>query len=172
MKKVCKHTHWEPVGVDNGAADYCMKEETRVPGEGPWEFGKKPLHQNVKGECTQARAEKNALIMEKSLDELQTTGEISICQVPMLKRAKDIIMAERAEKEVKRLKGKLHEHNVWFYGPEGIGKTGWAIDYFTDNGGYYQKDKSKYWNNYGNQPNITVNDRDWETIRCVRVAYL
>ena len=23
MKKVCKHTHWHPVGVDNGAGDYC-----------------------------------------------------------------------------------------------------------------------------------------------------
>ena len=37
MKKVCKHTHWHPVGVDNGAADYCQKEETRL--EGPFEFG-------------------------------------------------------------------------------------------------------------------------------------
>jgi len=23
MKKFCKHTHWQPVGIDNGAADYC-----------------------------------------------------------------------------------------------------------------------------------------------------
>ena len=30
MKKVCKHTHWHPVGIDNGAGDYCMKEDTRV----------------------------------------------------------------------------------------------------------------------------------------------
>lgn len=49
MKKVCKHTHWHPVGIDNGAAAYCMKEDTRI--EGPFEFGEKPLHQNVKGEC-------------------------------------------------------------------------------------------------------------------------
>lgn len=51
LKKVCKYTHWTVVGIDNGADQYCMKEETRV--EGPIEFGEKPLHQNVKGECKQ-----------------------------------------------------------------------------------------------------------------------
>ena len=91
MKKLCKHTHWQPVGVDNGAADYCQKDETRV--EGPYEFGEKPLHQNVKGECKEARAEKNKMLLEKDLDELQETGEIALSQVPMLKRAKDIIEA-------------------------------------------------------------------------------
>ena len=49
MKKVCKHTHWTAIGKDNGADEYAMKEETRV--EGPWEFGQKPLRQNVKDEC-------------------------------------------------------------------------------------------------------------------------
>jgi hypothetical protein len=44
--------------MDNGVAEYCNKKETRV--EGPWTFGTKPLRQNVKGESTQARAEKNA----------------------------------------------------------------------------------------------------------------
>lgn len=41
MKKICKYTHWEPVSKDNGAADYCMKEETRL--QGPWTFGERPL---------------------------------------------------------------------------------------------------------------------------------
>lgn len=40
MKKIHKAVHWEPVRVDNGASEYCMKEDTRV--EGPWEFGTKP----------------------------------------------------------------------------------------------------------------------------------
>jgi len=44
MKKLCAHTHWEPVGKDNGASSYAMKEETRV--EGPWEFGSRPLQMN------------------------------------------------------------------------------------------------------------------------------
>lgn len=135
-----------------------MKEETRVSGEGPWEFGKKPLHQNVKGECKQARQEKYQLLMTKDLDELARDGEIDISQVPVLKRAKDICEAIRQKKEVKGLVGELADHNVWFYGPPGIGKSGWLIDYFTDNGGYYEKDKSKYWNNYENESNILIDD--------------
>lgn len=46
MKKICQETHWEPVVRDNGAADYCMKEDTRV--EGPFEFGTKPVRRNKK----------------------------------------------------------------------------------------------------------------------------
>jgi len=48
--------------------------------------------------------------------------------------------------------------NVWIYGPAGIGKTGWIIDYFTDNGGFCKKDKSKYWNSYNNEPNVLIKD--------------
>jgi len=62
MKKHCQHTSWTPVTRDNGASDYCLKEDTRI--EGPWEFGIKPLRQNVKGECKEARAAKNAMLME------------------------------------------------------------------------------------------------------------
>lgn len=54
MKKMCKHTHWTPVNTKDSAWQYCHKEETRV--EGPWEFGERPLRQNVKGESAQARA--------------------------------------------------------------------------------------------------------------------
>lgn len=46
LKKHCRHSHFEPVKVDNGAAKYCMKEDTRVAG--PWEFGVKPVQRNSK----------------------------------------------------------------------------------------------------------------------------
>lgn len=32
--------------MDNGAAEYCNKEETRL--EGPWDFGIKPVKRNSK----------------------------------------------------------------------------------------------------------------------------
>ncbi len=48
MKKLDSKVHWEPVKFNNGADDYCMKEDTRV--EGPWEFGIKPARRNVKGD--------------------------------------------------------------------------------------------------------------------------
>lgn len=47
MKKLDAKVHWEPVRVNNGANEYCMKEDTRV--EGPWEFGIKPAKRNVQG---------------------------------------------------------------------------------------------------------------------------
>lgn len=46
LKKHCSKAHFEPVNVDNGAAAYCMKEDTRL--EGPWEFGTKPVKRNSK----------------------------------------------------------------------------------------------------------------------------
>lgn len=46
LKKHCQRAHFEPVKRDNGASTYCLKEDTRVPGEGPWEFGEKPMQRN------------------------------------------------------------------------------------------------------------------------------
>lgn len=46
LKKHCKKAHFEIVKVNNGAHDYCMKEESRL--EGPWEFGIKPIQRNNK----------------------------------------------------------------------------------------------------------------------------
>lgn len=76
----------------------------------------------------------------------------------MLKRAKDIITAIKQKKEVTALEGALEDHNVWIYGTAGKGKTGWLVDYFNDNGGYYEKDKSKYWNNYDQEKNVLIDD--------------
>jgi len=48
MKKVCSHSHFEPVKFNNGADEYCNKEETRL--EGPWTFGIRPARRNLKGD--------------------------------------------------------------------------------------------------------------------------
>lgn len=44
MKQHCSRSHFEVVKYDNGASDYCLKEDTRL--EGPWEFGLKPARLN------------------------------------------------------------------------------------------------------------------------------
>lgn len=56
-----KHTHFEPVRRDNGAADYCMKEDTRLAG--PFEFGTKPLRRAVKADM----ATRNAAIIQNPI---------------------------------------------------------------------------------------------------------
>ena len=46
LKKVEKKMHIESVKINNGAHDYCMKEDTRL--DGPWEFGLRPVQRNCK----------------------------------------------------------------------------------------------------------------------------
>lgn len=53
LKKHCSKAHFEPVKKDNGAADYCNKEETRL--EGPWDFGIKPVKRNSKTDWDRVR---------------------------------------------------------------------------------------------------------------------
>jgi len=53
LSKIWKAANHTPVKKDNGAKDYCCKEETRV--EGPWEFG----------EYLTLNGNKNAEIAEK-----------------------------------------------------------------------------------------------------------
>ncbi len=56
------------------------------------------------------------------------------------------------------MQGSLHEHNLWVYGQAGIGKTSYYIDYFSERGGIYDKDKSKYWNCYNNEVAVLIDD--------------
>lgn len=46
IKKHDNSLHIEVVKVNNGAHDYCMKEDTRL--EGPYEYGTKPVQRNNK----------------------------------------------------------------------------------------------------------------------------
>lgn len=46
IKKYDNKLHIDIVKKDNGAAKYCMKEDTRL--EGPWEFGTRPVERNSK----------------------------------------------------------------------------------------------------------------------------
>lgn len=79
LKKHCKRAHFEVVKRDNGASDYCLKEETRI--EGPWEFGIKPARKNVKGDT----AARNAQILELGVEKCVEEGLIHIKEYLKLK---------------------------------------------------------------------------------------
>lgn len=53
VKKLCNKAHYEEVRINNGAHDYCMKQDTRV--EGPFEFGTKPVQRNSKVDWQEQR---------------------------------------------------------------------------------------------------------------------
>lgn len=55
LKKVCKKSHFEAVKANNGADEYCNKEETRI--EGPWTFGIRPARLNKKGDLQRRNQE-------------------------------------------------------------------------------------------------------------------
>lgn len=46
IKKFWNKLHCEPVVINNGADDYCMKDDTRI--DGPWTFGERPVKRNSK----------------------------------------------------------------------------------------------------------------------------
>lgn len=80
LKKHCKRAHFEIVRRDNGASDYCLKEETRI--EGPWEFGVKPARKNVKGDT----AARNKQILELGVEKCVEEGLIHIKEYLKLKQ--------------------------------------------------------------------------------------
>ena len=67
LKKVCPKSHFELVKKDNGASEYCNKEETRL--EGPWTFGVRPARVDKKGDRARQNMELVAMGPAKALEE-------------------------------------------------------------------------------------------------------
>lgn len=145
MKKMCPHTHWEPVRINNGADDYCNKEETRV--EGPWSFGVRPARLNKKGD----KARRNKELIEMGPEKAVEEGHIDIKDYDKVKRNIDLYKNCTSEHQAL---DKLE--NYWYWGPPGSGKTSRAIKETEDK--YYDKDKTKYWNGYTNQSDVLIDD--------------
>lgn len=53
IKKKDMRLHIEIVKINNGADEYCMKEDTRI--DGPWEFGVKPVKRNSKTDWAEVK---------------------------------------------------------------------------------------------------------------------
>jgi len=80
LKAHCGKSHFTPVSRDNGASDYCLKEQTRL--EGPWEHGLKPARKNVPGE-TKTR---NETILKLGVEHCVAEGLIHIKDYLKLKQ--------------------------------------------------------------------------------------
>ena len=70
--------------VNNGADDYCNKEDTRL--EGPWTHGIKPARLNKKGDL----ARRNLELVEMGPEKAVEDGIISIINYPKVKSAIDL----------------------------------------------------------------------------------
>ncbi len=84
LKKNCAKSHFEPVKKDNGAAEYCNKEETRI--EGPWSFGVRPARLNKAGD----KARRNKDILEHGVIKAVDEGLIRIEDLRKVKQSVDL----------------------------------------------------------------------------------
>lgn len=139
MKKVCKHTHWAPVAQDNGASEYCLKQDTRL--EGPWEFGKKPMDRTSAKDWDQIWSQAKA-------------GKVE--DIPADVRVRCYSQIKRIEKDHQVIEERTVEKKCyWYYGPPGTGKTRKAT---SENPGAYKKLANKWWDGYQGQKVVIIDD--------------
>jgi len=146
LKKICRFSHFELVKVNNGADEYCNKEDTRI--EGPWSFGVRPARRNKKGDVKR----RNEELLEMGPEKAVTEGLISITQYKTVKQSIDafkIASTKPLESETTR--------GTWIYGPPGVGKSRYARDNFPD---VYLKPQSKWFDGYTGQQTILLDDHD------------
>lgn len=121
LKKHCARSHFEVVKVNNGADEYCNKEETRV--EGPWTFGVRPARRNKKGDL----ARRNADIENMGAVAAARAGLIPLKEVIKVQQCIDFMaLKSAAVQDSDRLRG------TWIWGDPGVGKSRYAREHFKD----------------------------------------
>lgn len=127
------------------------------------EFGSRPLDKREKAAVgVAAKKERNKVLLEKSIVELVESGEISLHQVPCIKKAKLILAAEY------RSIGTPHHRGVWVYGPPQVGKSSFVRtrcgiqfeDHHKAQELVYDKPLSKWWDGYNGQKFVLIDDFD------------
>lgn len=107
LKKIDNRLHIDVVKINNGAHDYCMKEDTRL--EGPFEFGKKPMQRNNKTDWTKIKQLAQAGDLDAIPEDIYIKHYRSLTQIK-----KDHI---KVADDTESTKG------IWIYGRSGIGKS-------------------------------------------------
>jgi len=139
FKKHDKKIHFEKVSrTEDKAADYCMKEDTRL--EGPFEFGVRPVRRNNKTDWDQVFA------LAKSGDIDKIPSDIKVKHYGNIKRIQKDYMVVTDAPELR---------GVWIHGRAGVGKSRYARDHYPD---HYPKLCNKWWDGYQGQANVIMDD--------------
>jgi len=128
MHKYDKRVHIEVVKVNNGADDYCLKEDTRI--DGPWEFGVRPVKRNSKADWDR-------------VFELAKQGRLD--DIPADIKVKHYANLQKIKKDNISVVDKDHLRGVWIYGPAGVGKSRKAREDYPN---AYPKLCNKWWDGY------------------------
>ena len=109
------------IRINNGADDYCNKEDTRV--DGPWTFGIKPARLNKKGD----KARRNKELIEMGPEEAVRQGLVPISKYLDLKKNIDAYkLATNIPTTSPTVRG------IWIYGEPGVGKSKYVRDTYDD----------------------------------------
>jgi hypothetical protein len=138
VKKLNGKAHWQGVTINNGAHNYCMKEETRL--EGPYEFGIRPVQRNNKTDWDRVKQ----LAIDGKLNDLPS--DIFVIHYANL---------QRIRKDHLQMNDSPDLRGVWICGRSGVGKSRKARD---DYPGAYFKLANKWWDGYKGEKNVILDD--------------
>jgi hypothetical protein len=142
MRKMFPRAHVEICRSVGDSIRYCKKDGDI------FEKGIEP--QKNGGDKMEEIALKNKRLREVPLTELVRIGEISLSQVPVLKKARIILDQEH------ELYGTENVRGIWYWGPPGTGKTTKAREY----GDIYLKAQNKWFDGYTGEKTIVLDDLD------------
>lgn len=139
IKKLDNRLHIEIVKINNGAHDYCMKEDTRI--EGPFEFGIKPVSRNNKTDWEDVKIK----AIEGKLKEIPADIYVKHYR-NLVQIAKDnMVPTDKTSKP----------RGIWLYGESGAGKSLGARMKFP---GSYPKLCNKWWDGYKAHKTVIMDD--------------
>lgn len=146
ISKIWPRSRNEPVRKDNGAREYCMKEDTRV--EGPWEYGE---YKTLKGN-------KNAaLSIQEGIEpiELVNNGTISYLHLRAAEYYAERLVEQNIikEEEDSDLEKKRH---YWIFGERNIGKTTWRKKNLTED--TWEIPTNDDWKGYRGEHNLYIDE--------------
>jgi len=145
LKGFIPRAHIEIAGTLEPAIQYCKKDGDF------WEQGVAPIGAPGKKCTTSERAAKNKRLLEQPLQDLVASGELSLNQVPIIKKARIILAQEGAPVTTDDVRG------LWLYGPPGTGKSHYAR---TNHPDLYLKAQNKWWDGYTGQESVLLDDFD------------
>lgn len=142
VSKLLPRAHLETCKSVDKAIKYCRKDgDVFEKGEEPQKNG---------GDSMEIIAERNKRLREVPLAELVRIGEISLNQVPILKKARLILDQESDSYTHDTVRG------IWIWGPPGVGKSHAAREYSD----WWPKAQNKWFDGYTGQETIILDDFD------------
>jgi len=151
--KLLKGAHVESCRNVFNSIEYCKKDDDAL---GYFEVGNPPMNkEDALEKALEGKRARNELLMTGSLKDLVRSGELTLGQVPLVKKARMILAAENEEY--------LHDNvrGIWYYGPSRTGKSRKA---FEENPGAYRKAQNKWFDQYEGQDVIILDDLDSPTL--------